>query len=89
MYYTRESENFVVNFSKNFSARNTPLNLFRQIHRGPDWRGLYTCDDVILSHERLSINGVLSGAQPIVSKDETVVLTVRCRFLFLLSFVSF
>ncbi|KAK8049979.1 asparagine synthase domain-containing protein [Apiospora phragmitis] len=47
----------------------TALRLAKQIrHRGPDW---------ILCHERLSIVGVESGAQPLTNEDETIVLAVN------------
>ncbi|KAI1446293.1 glutamine-hydrolyzing asparagine synthase [Annulohypoxylon stygium] len=37
-------------------------------HRGPDW---------ILCHERLSIVGVESGAQPLTNADESIILAVN------------
>ena len=43
-------------------------------HRGPDWSGVYTGDNAILSHERLSIVDPLSGKQPLVSAK----LLFRC-----------
>ncbi|KAF1811106.1 asparagine synthetase [Eremomyces bilateralis CBS 781.70] len=46
-------------------------------HRGPDWSGNWIANDTILVHERLSIVGVDSGAQPLVSKDETISLAVN------------
>lgn len=46
-------------------------------HRGPDWSGYYMDENVILCHERLSIIDVYNGAQPIVSKDGKIVLTVN------------
>ncbi|KAK6843098.1 hypothetical protein PG987_003958 [Apiospora arundinis] len=47
----------------------TALRLAKQIrHRGPDW---------ILCHERLSIVGVESGAQPLTNEDETIILAVN------------
>ena len=36
-------------------------------HRGPDWTGVYTGKNAILSHERLAIVDPLSGKQPLVS----------------------
>ncbi|KAH3916967.1 asparagine synthase [Parastagonospora nodorum] len=46
-------------------------------HRGPDWSGNWVANDTILVHERLSIVGVDSGAQPLVNEDETVSLAVN------------
>ncbi|KAI8403492.1 hypothetical protein FOFC_16931 [Fusarium oxysporum] len=47
----------------------TALKLAKQIrHRGPDW---------ILCHERLSIVGVESGAQPLTNADDSIILAVN------------
>ena len=46
-------------------------------HRGPDWSGVYTGNNTILSHERLSIVDPLSGKQPLVSDDETIILAAN------------
>jgi len=46
-------------------------------HRGPDWSGIYSDDRAILVHERLSIVGVDSGAQPLYSEDGGLVLAVN------------
>ncbi|GKT91089.1 asparagine synthetase [Colletotrichum tofieldiae] len=47
----------------------TALKLAKAIrHRGPDW---------ILCHERLSIVGVESGAQPLTNEDESIILAVN------------
>jgi asparagine synthase (glutamine-hydrolysing) len=46
-------------------------------HRGPDWSGIYTGKDAILSHERLSIVDPLSGKQPLFSKDGFLVLAAN------------
>ncbi|ORY09398.1 asparagine synthetase [Clohesyomyces aquaticus] len=46
-------------------------------HRGPDWSGNWVANNTILVHERLSIVGVDSGAQPLVNDDETVSLAVN------------
>jgi len=59
-------------------AQDHALKLAKRIrHRGPDWSGLYCKGSTILAHERLSIVGVDSGAQPIYSADETVILAVN------------
>ncbi|KAJ5907852.1 Asparagine synthase glutamine-hydrolyzing [Penicillium taxi] len=46
-------------------------------HRGPDWSGNFCAQATILAHERLSIVGVDSGAQPLVNDDETLALAVN------------
>jgi len=46
-------------------------------HRGPDWSGSVIANNTILCHERLSIVGVDSGAQPLVSDDEDIILAVN------------
>ena len=46
-------------------------------HRGPDWSGVYTGENAILSHERLSIVDPLSGKQPLVSDDEKIILAAN------------
>jgi asparagine synthase (glutamine-hydrolysing) len=56
----------------------TALKLAKQIrHRGPDWSGSLVCNQTILCHERLSIVGVESGAQPLTNADESIVLAVN------------
>ncbi|KAI8997820.1 asparagine synthase [Pilobolus umbonatus] len=58
--------------------RQRALYLSKKIrHRGPDWSGCYTVKNHIFCHERLAIVGVGSGAQPIVSEDENLVLAVN------------
>lgn len=46
-------------------------------HRGPDWSGNITKNSTILCHERLSIVGLDSGAQPITNEDESLILAVN------------
>ncbi|KAI1112333.1 asparagine synthase [Nemania sp. NC0429] len=56
----------------------TALKLARQVrHRGPDWSGSVISKNTILCHERLSIVGVESGAQPLTNADESIVLAVN------------
>ncbi|KAI5861131.1 asparagine synthase [Durotheca rogersii] len=56
----------------------TALKLAKQIrHRGPDWSGSVISNNTILCHERLSIVGVESGAQPLTNADETIILAVN------------
>ena len=46
-------------------------------HRGPDWSGIFTGPDCVISHERLSIVDPLSGKQPLYSKDGKLVLAAN------------
>ncbi|KAK2764006.1 asparagine synthetase [Arachnomyces sp. PD_36] len=46
-------------------------------HRGPDWSGNFIAGNTILAHERLSIVGVDSGAQPLVNDDGSIALAVN------------
>ena len=46
-------------------------------HRGPDWSGIYSCDNAILSHERLAIVDPASGKQPLYSPDEKIILAAN------------
>ncbi|MCE2570346.1 asparagine synthase B [Motilimonas eburnea] len=46
-------------------------------HRGPDWSGVYSSDNAILVHERLSIVDVNTGAQPLYNQDNTHILAVN------------
>ncbi|KAJ9297904.1 hypothetical protein DTO271G3_4125 [Paecilomyces variotii] len=46
-------------------------------HRGPDWSGNFSANQTILAHERLSIVGVDTGAQPLLNDDETLALAVN------------
>ncbi|CAK5277437.1 unnamed protein product [Mycena citricolor] len=46
-------------------------------HRGPDWSGCHVGKQAILVHERLAIVGVDTGAQPLLSEDGKMVLTVN------------
>ncbi|MBQ0071054.1 MAG: asparagine synthase B [Spirochaetales bacterium] len=58
--------------------RKQILEMSKKIrHRGPDWSGIYTGDNAILSHERLSIVDPLSGKQPLVSTDGKIILAVN------------
>lgn len=46
-------------------------------HRGPDWSGNVVSNKTILCHERLSIVGIDSGAQPLTSEDDSLILAVN------------
>ena len=46
-------------------------------HRGPDWSGIYSKDNAILVHERLSIVDPISGKQPLYSENREQVLAVN------------
>ena len=58
--------------------RNQVLEMSKKIrHRGPDWSGVYTGNNAIISHERLSIVDPLSGKQPLVSDDQKIILAAN------------
>lgn len=58
--------------------RNSVLDMSKKIrHRGPDWSGIYTGDNAIISHERLSIVDPFSGKQPLISDDGTIILAAN------------
>ena len=58
--------------------RSQVLEMSKKIrHRGPDWSGVYTGNNAILSHERLSIVDPLSGKQPLISDDEKIILAAN------------
>ena len=58
--------------------RSQLLDMSKKIrHRGPDWSGVYTGENAMLSHERLSIVDPLSGKQPLVSDDEKIILAAN------------
>ena len=60
--------------------RKQVLDMSRTIrHRGPDWTGVYTGDNAILSHERLAIVDPFSGKQPLVSDDGKIILAVNLQ----------
>lgn len=56
----------------------TALRMAKHIrHRGPDWSGNFIGNNTILVHERLSIVGVESGAQPLTNADDSIALAVN------------
>ena len=58
--------------------RSKCLKMSKKVrHRGPDWSGIYSSDNAILAHERLSIVDIKSGRQPLFSNDENIILTVN------------
>lgn len=46
-------------------------------HRGPDWSGIYSDEQAIVAHERLSIVDVEHGAQPLIDRANGNVLAVN------------
>ena len=60
------------------ALRPQVLKMSKRIrHRGPDWSGVYSDENAILAHERLSIVDPESGKQPLYSKDGKLVLAVN------------
>jgi len=46
-------------------------------HRGPDWSGIYTHKNALMSHERLAIVDPTSGKQPLFSPDKKIILAAN------------
>lgn len=64
--------------SDSAALRKTALEMSRKLrHRGPDWSGIFSCDNAILVHERLSIVDPGNGAQPLYNPEKTHVLAVN------------
>jgi len=62
----------------NGDLRTELLSLSKLLrHRGPDWNGITCFRNCYLAHERLAINGLLSGAQPITNESGDVALSVN------------
>ena len=60
-----------IKFDKDMRAKS--LSMSKKVrHRGPDWSGIYTSDNAILAHERLSIVDIKSGKQPLFSSDKKI-----------------
>lgn len=60
------------------TLRRTALEQSRkQLHRGPDWEGIFQCEHSIIVHERLSIVDPNNGAQPLYNNDKTIVLAAN------------
>ena len=60
------------------SLRSEILEMSKKIrHRGPDWSGIYSSDNAIMSHERLAIVDPKSGRQPLFSADKKLVLAAN------------
>ena len=60
------------------TLRQTALENSRlQLHRGPDWEGIYQGEHAIVVHERLSIVDPQNGAQPLYNENKTHVLAVN------------
>lgn len=49
----------------------------RQLHRGPDWEGIYQGEHAIIVHERLSIVDPSNGAQPLYNNNRTHILAAN------------
>jgi len=64
--------------SSSAELRTRVLKMSKKIrHRGPDWSGIFSNDNAILSHERLAIVDPKSGNQPLYSTDGKLVLAVN------------
>ncbi|SKA56684.1 asparagine synthase B [Succinivibrio dextrinosolvens] len=60
------------------ALRQTALENSRlQLHRGPDWEGIYQGEHAIIVHERLSIVDPQNGAQPLYNENRKHILAVN------------
>ena len=60
------------------TLRQQALEMSRlQLHRGPDWEGIYQGEHAIIVHERLSIVDPQNGAQPLYNENRTHILAVN------------
>jgi len=60
------------------NLRQTVLEMSKKVrHRGPDWSGVYSNDNVIFAHERLAIVDPKSGGQPLYSEDKKLILAAN------------
>ena len=58
--------------------RSEVLEMSKKLrHRGPDWNGIYSDENVILAHERLAIVDPKSGKQPLFSHDGRYILAAN------------
>jgi asparagine synthase (glutamine-hydrolysing) len=58
--------------------RERAISMARALrHRGPDWSGIFSDENAVLAHERLSIVDVAHGAQPLKNSDGTMILAVN------------
>jgi len=60
-----------------YSLQTQLANAKKIRHRGPDWSGSWKDDLCAMYHERLSINGLSNGHQPLVSNDGNYILAVN------------
>ncbi len=64
--------------SNTADLRPRVLEMAKKIrHRGPDWSGMYSDNNVMLAHERLAIVDPTSGKQPLYSEDRKLILAVN------------
>lgn len=68
-------------FGNNNNVKNLRQNVLEMSkkvrHRGPDWSGIYSHDNVIFAHERLAVVDPASGKQPLYSKDKKLILAAN------------
>lgn len=62
--------------------RKKALELSRLMrHRGPDWSGIYACDNAILAHERLSIVDVNAMRSRCTTKRKHMCWPLTVKFI--------
>ena len=65
---------------RHLAYRELALELSGRLrHRGPDWTGIYSDQNAVIAHERLSIVDVDSGSQPLVSRDGNLFLAANAE----------
>ena len=66
------------NTGKDKKLRSKVLEMAKLVrHRGPDWSGIFSSDDVIMAHERLAIVDPSSGQQPLYSHNKRLILAAN------------
>ena len=66
------------NAGKDKKLRSKVLEMAKLVrHRGPDWSGIFSSEDVIMAHERLAIVDPSSGQQPLYSHDKRLILAAN------------
>ena len=67
----------IMEFKDQAKMRERALKMAKLVrHRGPDWSGIFSDNNCVLAHERLSIVDVEHGAQPLFDTKNGSVLVV-------------
>lgn len=63
-----------ISFSQKINSKTTTQLLKKMVHRGPDDRGIFTSQKVVLGMNRLAIIDVVGGGQPLFSNDNKQII---------------